>query len=140
MGKRVENVRKKLRFGNGVIVEPEKLSEGLSLWWNEDVKVQMVASIKKLIDTFILLPRSNKGCMVFWVHGASIYENRKVVWETIKRKARYIKKAWMCIGDFNDILLYSEKQGERMEENRKVESFQDMVNTCQLNDVMYKGK
>ena len=67
------------------------------------------------------------------MYGAPIFVDRKVVWETIKRKARYIKRAWMCICDFNDIILYSEKKG------RKVESFQDMVNGCELNDAMFQG-
>ena len=44
----------------------------------------------------------------------------------------------MCIGDFNDFLLYSEKQDGRLKEKRKVESFAKIVNVCQLNDAMFQ--
>ena len=46
----------------------------------------------------------------------------------------------MRIRDFNDILLYSEKNGGRLKEKMKVECFQDMVYSCQQNDAMFQGQ
>ena len=40
-----------------------------------------------------------------------------------KRKARFIVRPWTFVGDFNDILLYSENQGGRMKEIRKIKCF-----------------
>ena len=46
----------------------------------------------------------------------------------------------MCLGDFNDILYYKEKQKGRVKEKRKVECFKEMVDQCQLNDAGFKGQ
>ena len=115
----VEKVRRRMKFVNGMTMDPNGLSGGLALWWKEDINVQMMVSSKNLIDTYIVFQGCEMGCRVFWVYGAPVYEERKAVWDVIKGKARYIQGAWMCIGDFNDILLYSEKQGGRLKKRER---------------------
>ena len=46
---------------------------------------------------------------------------------------------WMCIGDFNEILSVTEKQGGSDRPSRQIENFRRCIDTCGLKDIGYVG-
>ena len=75
----VERVRKRLKFKNDIKIEPCGVGGRLALWWKEDVTVQTMVCTKNIIDTVIIFTGCGRGCRVFWVYGAPIFEDRKKV-------------------------------------------------------------
>ena len=69
-----------------------------------------------------------------------IFKDKKVIWEHIKRKVRNCDGPLMCIGDFNDVMTDMEKEGGRRKEMRKIQSFQELIESCSLKDVHFQGQ
>ncbi|XWS28202.1 hypothetical protein CRYUN_Cryun25bG0045300 [Craigia yunnanensis] len=52
----MEKLRKKLRFEEGMHMEPEELSGGLALWWKGEMVVKALIGNKNMIETAIMVP------------------------------------------------------------------------------------
>ena len=61
----VERVRKRLKFKNGITVEPCGIGERLALWWKEDVRVQTLVCTKNIIVIVIFFTRYGRGVGCF---------------------------------------------------------------------------
>ncbi|XVE60909.1 hypothetical protein DITRI_Ditri05aG0164500 [Diplodiscus trichospermus] len=48
--KRVQGIREKMGFKEGVVVDSEGKSKGLALWWKDKVRVEVIEKDKNLID------------------------------------------------------------------------------------------
>jgi hypothetical protein len=46
---------------------------------------------------------------------------------------------WMCIGDFNEVLLREEHMGVNERSNTQIQAFRDTVDICELMDLGYTG-
>ncbi|OMO55679.1 reverse transcriptase [Corchorus capsularis] len=134
----VDRIRKKLKFVGAVYVDPEGLSGGLALWWKEGWIVNSIEETKNFIDTVI--EKDGVKFRITWIYGAPIYKDRKIVWDRIKRKAMGIDTAWMCIGDYNDIMDEDEKEGGNPKEQRIMQNFRNFINFCQLMEVPTQGQ
>ena len=95
---------------------------------------------KNMVETGVMIFGYAGMIQIFWVYGAPIYEDRKEVWEMLKRKVVRCEGLIMCVGDFNDVISEMEKKGGRRKEKKKIECFQEMINSCGLNDAHYKGQ
>ena len=84
--------------------------------------VKVLIGNKNLIDTVIMVPWNSSILRVFQVYGVPIIEDRKVVWEHIKRKARSCDGPLLCVGDFNDVVCEMENEREK-KGKEKMDSF-----------------
>jgi hypothetical protein len=48
-------------------------------------------------------------------------------------------KSWLCAGDFNEIMNLDEKCGSLEGSVRRILDFNEVVNSCKLIDLGYKG-
>lgn len=62
--KKVDVVRKVMRFNNGRLVDPVGRAGGLALWWSDLVDVSIIEISKNVIDTFVTCLKSMKSCRV----------------------------------------------------------------------------
>ena len=46
---------------------------------------------------------------------------------------------WICLGDFNEILATTEKNGGQDRSIRQILDFQETVNSCAFIDLGYQG-
>ena len=67
------------------------------------------------------------------------FEERKQLWDYIKKSVDIFNIPWMCIGDFNEVKENEEKDGV-WRTGRKINSFRDFINDCELMEVPYKGQ
>ncbi|XWS29657.1 hypothetical protein CRYUN_Cryun24cG0048500 [Craigia yunnanensis] len=107
----MEMMRKKLSFDEGMYIEPERMSGGLALWWKNEMVVKVLIGNKNVIDTIIMVPKVIVVLRVMWIYGVPRFEERKGVWEYIKRNVRGSKDPLICVGDFNDVLYENENEG-----------------------------
>ncbi|XP_026417404.1 uncharacterized protein LOC113312888 [Papaver somniferum] len=109
------------------------LSGGLWVLWTDDVCVNIVsktASRRRLM--LILGP-----CCVFTVR--QIPQNIGSFREDIIQFGATHSEPWCCIGDFNAIYDFSEKEGGRPFESTNMDSFREMISTTGLIDLGYAG-
>ena len=137
---KLEEVRRKLKYGKACYVEPEGLSGGLALWWNEQEEVRVIGKCKNLIDMEVRDEGQKIQLKVFWIYGPTDYDERQEVWRLVKKRAMNIASPWMCVGDFNDILYNYEKEGGRIKDARKIRGFRSMVEESQLIDLKAQGQ
>lgn len=46
---------------------------------------------------------------------------------------------WLCIGDFNEVLLVNEQMGRNEREQWQIAAFQEAINDCDLSDLGFHG-
>ena len=63
-----------------------------------------------LIDALVTCSVTGWSCRIRGIYGPLVFEDRKGVWEGLKKKDRRVFGAWCCMGDFNDIREYDEKE------------------------------
>ncbi|OMO61130.1 Endonuclease/exonuclease/phosphatase [Corchorus capsularis] len=136
----MENLKRKLKFKYGFYVDPQGLSGGLALWWNDDVSVSILRSCKNLIDSTVTDVKNGVVSRIFWVYGPPEAEDRSKFWQLVQRRMEDQNIPWMCLGDFNDILYLHEKEGGNIKEYWKIRNFRDMVDGCNLIDLPFQGQ
>ncbi|XVE83165.1 hypothetical protein DITRI_Ditri16bG0065800 [Diplodiscus trichospermus] len=143
MDKSVEILEKEfkkiMKFKRRDGIEGEKEEENLFVTIRKMETGIEVGSLKVGKDTEIASSNVDT-CRITFVYGAPVFENRRIIWERLISKAKGIKGAWCCIKDFNDIGEQSEKEGERLKENRKIETFRNMLEECKLNNMCFQGQ
>lgn len=50
---KVELVRRKLKFSEGFMVEPEGLSGGIALWWKGDWTVNILGNSRNVVESMV---------------------------------------------------------------------------------------
>ncbi|KAH7851099.1 hypothetical protein Vadar_007269 [Vaccinium darrowii] len=136
---KVETIRRSLKFDFGFYVEPDGLSGGLALWWNDDVDLEVESASKNLIHSIVKDKSSSSCWATTFVYGSPLRSGRDMVWEDMKDIGRYENLPWLSIGDFNEVLSLEDKLGGNCPSQRRLASFHDMLNYCGLLDLDYKG-
>ncbi|XVE72718.1 hypothetical protein DITRI_Ditri11bG0061600 [Diplodiscus trichospermus] len=80
-------------FKEGIFVEPVRLSGGLTLWWKKEYKAEVLEMNKNLIDVRVVSNEKKEGGRVTFVYGTPIFEDRKVLWEYMKKKANNTRES-----------------------------------------------
>ena len=86
-------------------------SGGLILLWKEELKVDIKTFSQNHIDAWV------NGGEVGWWHFMGFYGHpdtakRHESWAKLKHLKRSSSLPWLVIGDFNEIMGLSEKEGE----------------------------
>ena len=118
---------RRLKWGFSTIVERARWSK-------------IIGKCKNLIDMEVNEEGVDQQFRVFWVYGLTDFDEKQGVWKMISERARSIKVSWLCIGDFNDILFNYEKDGGNLRAARKIRSFKEMIEECNLIDLGGKGQ
>ena len=60
-------------------------------------------------------------------------------WDAICSIRGDLTAPWLLMGDFNEILYNSEKEGGRPRTQRRLQTFHDVLSECELNDMGFMG-
>lgn len=137
--KKLEKVRNKLRLPNGVYVDPVGLGGGLALWWSREVDIHIRMKSRNFIDSTVSFIHENISCRITWVYASSVFKDRMENWDALRRLKGNIQLAWLCVGDFNEIVDQFEKGGGEMKQSRNICNFQKLISDLQLVDVGFHG-
>ena len=112
-------------------------SGGLTLYWKQDIDLQILSSSKNLIDTVILY----KGTTTYvsFVYGEPEVPNRSIFWDSLIDLALPRTSAWLLTGDFNEIIDNSEKSGGPERAEGTFGAFRNMLANCNLFDLQHSG-
>ena len=137
--KRMEKVKFKLGFSNGLIIPSQGKSGGLALLWSKDIKLEIKSYSQHHIDAIIIEHDRN-----FTWRFIGFYEHpeshlRKHSWKLLSYLNSQFSLPWFCCGNFNEILSLSEKSGGPCRTQRQMEGFWDTVNVCGFQDLGFSG-
>lgn len=125
--KKLDRIRNRLRMPPSTYVNLEGMGEGLALWWNNEVDVSVGLNTKNIIDTKVSFLNENVTCRITWVYASCDFNERMDNWNKLRRFKLSNDLAWLCVGDFNDILEHSEKGGGRVKNPRNISCFQKLI-------------
>ncbi|XP_050289811.1 uncharacterized protein LOC126727959 [Quercus robur] len=132
-------VKDKCNMKDDLFVPSIGKSGGLALFWKEGVIVMVQTYSQTHIDALV-----DGGANVGWWHFTGFYGNP----DTAKRpeswaKLKYLKGTsslpWLTIGDFNEIIGTSEKEGGSDRPRQQMTNFVETINACRLRDLGYTG-
>ena len=66
-------------------------------------------------------------------------EKKVETWRLMRTLNHQSSLPWICPGDFNEILFNHEKQGGIPRGHSLLQNFGDALETCNLNDLGFKG-
>ena len=135
---RVEGLARTLGYDRSFAVSSDGRSGGLGFFWNNDINIEILPYSQYHIDA-IVSSANMEPWRLTCVYGKAQVRERFKTWDMLK----YIKSAsdlpWMCIGDFNEVLLREEHDGVNMRSNHQIEGFRETVDVCGLADLGYTG-
>ncbi|XP_048619986.1 uncharacterized protein LOC125590455 [Brassica napus] len=120
-------------------------SQGGRIWllWRDTVRISPVYKTDQLITVSVALQDEEEFFCSF-VYASNQVEERKVLWEDLihhNASPLFQQKAWIIMGDFNEILDGSEHSEFENFGRLAVgmRDFQRMALRCQLSDLGYQG-
>lgn len=91
-----------------------------------------------MIDSTININNGSVVIHVTWIYGSTNWNDRLQLWDKLRIIARTRSTSWMCVGDFNEIAIESEKEGGRPKPPQIMEAFNSMMQDTRLVDLGYK--
>ena len=107
----LERIWRRVHFTNQCYVESEGLSEGLALWWMDDFQLDIRHKSRNMIRAVISISSFSPSWAILFVYAPPQRSLRRNFWVQIKQMALANNNPWVCIGDFNEIVLIGEKEG-----------------------------
>lgn len=107
------------------------------LWNSQTVYMESVASFFQEIHLQVRV--RNKLFLLTAIYASSDYSKRKILWTSLMDLAPILNLPWLVMGDFNDIVVPSEKFRRRPPSKVKINTLNCFLNTCRLVDLGFVG-
>ena len=108
----LENLKNKLGYEGLFVVDRVGQSGGLTLFWQSQFKVKLLKYGRTFIDVEVL--SSEMGVWRVTCYYGYLESSRRCdSWNLLRRLASFSTLPWVCLGDFNDLLDSSKKNGSR---------------------------
>ena len=106
----IERIAKKTQFSNNFVVPRVNNGGGLALLWKTDFQVDVQSRSERHIDV-IIDHRVDDAWRFTSFYGDPNTASRENSWSLLRDLSNRFSLPWICLGDFNEILLAEEKQG-----------------------------
>lgn len=118
-------------------VDPNGLSGGLALYYNNEYQVRVLYSSPRMID--IEAETMGKKIFMTFVYGEPVQKLRDQVWERLTRYGISRDDPWFIIGDLNEITGNHEKEGGPLRGAETFVSFNNMIRNSGLLEFPARG-
>lgn len=135
----MEGLKSTLGFDNAFAVSSSGRSGGLGIFWNNNTRVEILPYSQYHIDT-IVTESGVDPWRLTCVYGEARVSERRKTWDMLKFIRVTSPLPWMCIGDFNEILLCSEHEGVQERSWSQIAGVWDVLDVCGLVDFGYEGR
>jgi hypothetical protein len=136
---RMEWIRVKLGFAECFVVDPVGRSDGLALLWRDVGALEIYNFSLRYINATVM----DRNGLPLWkltgFYGHSVCGQRASSWELIRHLKAFSPLPWMCVGDFNEILDQSEKEGAAIRRESQMDGFRSVLDDCLLADLGFQG-
>ena len=137
--KRMEKVKYKLGFSNGLFVPNRGRSGGLPLLWSKEVSLEIQSYSPHHIDAIISEQQNNNTWRFIGFYGHPETHLRKESQNLLSYLSNQFFLPQFCCGDFNEILSLTEKSGGALRSQHQMDGFREAVNLCGFQDLGFFG-
>ena len=134
----LERFKCKIKYAGLFVVQSQDRGGGLALLWQKGVSIWVDSFSKFHIDALI-----NGGTNEVWrftgFYGELDTNARDEAWNMLRMLNSKPHFPWLCMGDFNEILLTEEKQGGRVCLHGQMQAFRDVLDVCGFVDLGFTG-
>jgi exonuclease III len=133
----MEKFRWMLELPNMCVRNPEGRSRGIAMFWKRNVNVVLRSFGRRHVDVDVI--RENGSVWRFTgVYGESKGERKHETWRLLRtlKQQHQDGRPWLCLGDFNEILSNTEKEGGVPRPLACMESFRSALQACDLVDLV----
>ncbi|PPR88585.1 hypothetical protein GOBAR_AA32098 [Gossypium barbadense] len=127
-------VQNKCRMQNGLAVNSEGRSGGLTLMWRDGMNVSIQNYSKHNIDSLVKL-ENNKNIRVTGFYGHANPNLRSSSWDILQRVGESVREEWIVGGNFNAILNDAEKEDGRRGVRVQMNEFKEVMDELALVDI-----
>lgn len=130
---KVDKLKEALKFGCNFGVPSDGKSGGLAILWKEEINLQIRSFSMGHINTTI--KEDNGWWRFIGFYGNPITNKRKDSWDLLEKLSGSSNLPWIIGGDFNEILLASEKLGGVDKSQAQMNLFREVVDSCNLHEL-----
>ncbi|KAL0367264.1 UNVERIFIED_CONTAM: putative mitochondrial protein [Sesamum radiatum] len=124
---------------NGIAVSAQGRSGGLCLLWKKDISVSLLSYSMNHIDVQVHSTDGLSDWRLTGFYGNPDQNMRSHSWNLLRQLRRRSTLPWMCCGDFNAILLHSEKESLTPTPPAQIREFRKTIEDVGLMDLGYVG-
>ena len=108
---RMERIKNRIGFSNGLIVPSVGRSGGIALLWTREISLEVKSYTKFHVDTVVSEASSDYRWRITGFYGHPETHKRYESWHLLGFLNNQLHLPWLCLGDFNEILSMNEKFG-----------------------------
>lgn len=135
--KRMDCLRMVLNFKNCLAIDSRGLSEGLCFFWYDDMVVDALSYFANHIACNICW--CEKKWRFLGIYGCPKSQNKKIIWELLRKLANVDDFPWLIGGGLNECLWEKEKKGGSDGHFQAMGLFREVVRDLHLRDLGFKG-
>ncbi|KAH9666675.1 hypothetical protein KPL70_020731 [Citrus sinensis] len=109
---KLESLKSNMGFNGLFVVDRVGRSGGLALFWNSDHQVKLLRYGRNFIDVEVEAVDNSRWRLTGY-YCFPEFSRRRESWDLLRVLATSSSLAWVCLGDFNDILTANEKRDRR---------------------------
>ena len=128
-----------LNFNKSFAVSSSGRSGGLGIFWNEEIKLEVIGYSEYHIDVTIDELVDTKVRVTF-VYGEAQANERHKTWDMMRGIVGSSNLPWVVMGDFNEVLCAHEHDGVGNRSQAQMDAFRDALDTCGLTDIGFIGR
>ena len=136
---KMEVIRGQLFYASMFVVDPVGKSSGLALLWRDIEELEIQNYSRRHINAVVKHMNTGVHWKLTGFYGHPDRNKRKESWDLLQHLQTYSPMAWLCIGDFNEIVDQSEKWGANPRRESQMELFRSTLEKCNLSDLGYSG-
>ncbi|KAL0436253.1 UNVERIFIED_CONTAM: putative ribonuclease H protein [Sesamum radiatum] len=123
----------------GVAVASRNKSGGLALLWDKSADVVVQSFSFHHIDVSVKSKDDGEWWRFLGIYGEPDIGKRDLTWQLLRRLHSQSVRAWLCAGDFNEILYQSEKEGGSSRPQWQLRNFRMALSDYDLSDIGFRG-
>jgi hypothetical protein len=135
--KRIKGLRWKLGLTNMVVKKCDGQSGGLAIFWKE-INLHVHGILRLYIDLEIMEADGFLWRLTSF-YGEPSMEKKCLSWQVSRTPNATRRRPWLCLGDFNEVLLEYEKDGGPPWAQGCMDCFKEAPEDCELMDLGFEG-
>ncbi|XP_051204973.1 uncharacterized protein [Lolium perenne] len=113
-------------------------SGGVLLLWKRGINIQQIYAAPNYIDVSVH-ESPEKIWRLTGIYGEPKWEDKYKTWDKLRELRTQNNMPWVVIGDFNEILFSTEKEGGNSRPDHFMQAFRDALSDCNLHDLGFLG-